>query len=120
MESTKSIKVVIKVLDATSEKIKWIHLCYLEESLYRKFCEDKQIQPTDFNEVLARWCKEDFDLELSMSSSKDLYLLKGAVKDFYKRAHPDIYVDSVTDRQGWLRVWVTRKIKEELNLYGRE
>ena len=50
----------------------------------------------------------------------EIEVLKGLVKNFYKRAHPELYIDSPTDRQGWLRVWLTKKIKEELKIYGEQ
>lgn len=113
-------KILIKVLDTSTRKVRWVHFCYIERELYNRFMYEKGLRNIDMNEILCRWCKEDFNIDVAMSSTKDLYILKTVVMDFYKRAHPDLFWESRTDRQGWLRVWVTRKIKEDLNIYGEE
>lgn len=120
MDKPKYVKLVIKVLDNTDQKVKWVHLCYLQQDLYELFCNRNNYHPADFNDIISRWCKEDFEMDTSMSSTKDIYILKAVIKDYYRRAHPEIYVDNAIDRQGWLRVWMTRKMKEDLNLYARK
>lgn len=114
------IKLNIKVLDNNVDKVRWTHFCYVNRELYNRYLYENELTSNSMNEVISRWCKEDFNVELMMSSSKDIHLLRALVKDFYKRAHPDLFIDSRTDRQGWLRLWVTRKMKEELRIYGEE
>ena len=118
--STGRTKVLLKVLDANDDRIKWVHLCYLSSDLYNKFIYERDMKTIDMNDILSRWCKEEFLVDLHMATSKDIHLLKELVKDFYKRAHPEYVLDSKTDRQGWLRVWITRKMMEELKIYGKE
>lgn len=117
---TNPVKLVIKILNEPSDRVEWVHLAYIDKNLYDRFLHEKNIESTDMNEQISRWAKEDFNIELSMSSSRDLYILRGLVKDFYKRAHPELFIDSVTDRQGWIRVWITKKMREELRIYGEE
>lgn len=113
-------KMLIKVVNEENDKPEWTHLSYVDSKLYTRLMDEKHLETSDLNDLLSRWAKEDFNASLSMSSKNDILILKHLVKDFYKRAHPELYIDSPTDRQGWLRVWLTRKIKEELNIYGQE
>lgn len=113
-------KVLLKILDSKSDKVRWIHLCYIPTNLYNKYIYERDMRTTDMNEILSRWCKEDFLVDLHMATSKDVFLLKELVRDFYKRAHPEYVLDSRTDHQGWTRVWITRKMMEELGIYGKE
>lgn len=117
---TNLAKVLIKVVNESHDRIEWTHISYIDEGLYKRFLEEKNIETSDMNDYLSRWAKEDFNIELSMSSKNDIRVLKELVKDFYHRAHPELYIESPTDRQGWLRVWITRKMKEELKIYGEE
>lgn len=113
-------KVLIKVVNEKSERVEWTHISYIDKDLYKRFFEKESIETTDLNDYLSRWVKEDFNVNISMSSKNDIRVLKELVKDFYRRAHPELFIESVTDRQGWLRVWLTKKIKEELGVYGKE
>lgn len=113
-------KMLIKVVNESSDRSEWTHISYVDKELYRRFMEEKGLETTDLNDVLSRWAKEDFNANLPMSSKNDILVLKHLVKDFYKRAHPELYIDSNTDRQGWMRVWLSKKIKEELRIYGSD
>lgn len=113
-------KMLIKVVNESHDRAEWTHISYVDEALYKKFIEEKHIETTDLNDYLSRWAHEDFNAQLAMSSKNDIIVLKELVKGFYRRAHPEIFIDSPTDRQGWLRVWLTKKMKEELNIYGEE
>lgn len=113
-------KIVIKVVNEAHDRVEWTHISYIDNTLYMRFLKEKQIETIDLNDYLSRWAKEDFNVDIAMASKNEIRVLKELVKDFYKRAHPELYIDSSTDRQGWFRVWLTRKIKEELNIYGEE
>lgn len=113
-------KIVIKVVNEAHDRAEWTHISYIDKVLYDKFMKKEHIESIELNDYLSRWVKEDFNIDLAMSSKNDIRVLKELVKDFYKRAHPELYIESHTDRQGWLRVWLTKKIKEELKIYGEE
>lgn len=113
-------KLLLKVVNEEKDKIDWVHLSYVNKDLLTTFMEKKDIETTDMNEIISRWAKEDFNVDLLMSSTRDIRVLKHLIKDFYKRAHPELFIDSPTDRQGWVRVWFSRKMREELNIYGKE
>ena len=116
---TKSTKVVIKVLDPILNKIIWVHLCYIEKELYLKYLKDMDITSNDLNRTICRWVKEDYSVELQITTTEDIAVLRTIVKDFYSRTYPEVFIDSLTDKQGWLRVWITRKMKEDLGIYER-
>nr|DAM10886.1 MAG TPA: hypothetical protein [Caudoviricetes sp.] len=113
-------KVIIKVVNEEHDRAEWTHISYIDDDLYKRFMKAKTLETTDLNDIISRWAKEDFNIHLAMSSKNDIKVLKELVKDFYRRAHPELYIESNTDRQGWFRVWLTRKMKEELNIYGEE
>lgn len=113
-------KIVIKLLNEETDRIEWVHLCYFDKNLYNTYLEKKGVLSTDLNSIISRWCKEDFGIDLNMSRKEDIIILKTIVKDFYKTAYPDVYIESETDHQGWFRVWLTRKMKEDLGIYGNE
>ena len=117
MRNNNYIKLVIKVLNTKHERVEWVHLCYVKKDLYNQFLTEKGYLSQDMNAVISRWIREDFNTDIAMSSSQDIVLLKGLLKDFYKRAHPEFFMDNDVDRQGWTRTWVTRKMMEELKLY---
>lgn len=113
-------KVLIKVVNEKHDRTEWTHISYIDSSLYKNFLNSKYIATFEMNDYLSRWAKEDFNVSIPMSSKNDIQVLKELVKNFYKRAHPELYIESATDRQGWFRVWLTKKMKEELNIYGEQ
>lgn len=113
-------KLLLKVVNDRTDKVEWVHFSYVSRTLLNKFMTEKGLESTDMNEVFSRWAKEDFNAELSMASTRDIEILKHLIKDFYKRAHPELFISSATDRQGWVRVWLSKKLKEELKIYGKE
>ncbi len=98
-----------KLLVRTNEK--WIHLCYIESDLLQKFLGATK---KSLNEYITLWCKEDFNVDFEVTTPEDLYHLKAMIKEHYKKTYPEVVLDAKTDRQGWTRVWVTNKMKEEV------
>lgn len=113
-------KFLVKMINQKRDRAEWVHVSYVDAKLYDIFMSRKHIDSSDLNDYLSRWVKEDFNVDLAMSSDRDLFIMKELIKDFYKRAHPELYIESSTDRQGWVRVWLSKKMKEELNIYGKE
>lgn len=110
-----SIKVVLKVTDEILEKQLWVHFCYIEKELYLKYLKELNITSNDLNERIISWVKQDFNTEMRLRTTQDLDRLKNLIKNYYKEKYPELYIESNTDNQGWIRVWVTMKMKEELN-----
>ena len=112
------IKIEEPIPETSETRPKWIHLCYVPEELCKRYRELKPEELMNLNVTLARWAKKDFDKDLKIENAEDLEVLKGLIKEFCKRVYPDIYLEQTTDRQGWLRVWVTKNMKEDLNING--
>ena len=111
------LKVQENIDDSTRHK--WVHLCYVDAEIYKKFME--LVGPEEYiNRFLSAWCKEDFHIDMSMDTSEDLIALRGLLKGYYKNNYPEIYRDSTTDRQGWTRIWVTEKMRKVVEDNGKE
>ena len=108
------IKCVIKVLNENNDTLHWEHLCYIPKDTYLKFLSVKGINRADFADYISGWAAEDFNIELSMSKSRDIQILKALVQDKYKTVYPHLVRSSSTDHQGWLRAWISTHMSKEL------
>ena len=107
-------KILLKISDPDMKVCRWVHLCYADGNIYSEY----MLKHSDLgymNGVIAAWAEKDFGVNLAMNSMEDILTLKNLVKDFYKEKYPEIYRDSNTDRQGWLRLWINNKMREELD-----
>jgi len=108
-------KLLIKVCSDSHAKSPipdtWVHLCYVETELFEKFLK---IADTNIplNAHLSKWCQEDFHVENPVTTQDQLTELKQCIKNMYKSMYPDLYRETAMDRQGWVRAWITKKIKE--------
>lgn len=107
-------KVMLKLLDEDTSKLKWFHLCYVGSSLYNDFLRTFDTDSIGFADYIADWMKKDFNLDLTMTTKRDLNILKAVVVDKYKTLFPVIYNNSEIDTNGWLRVWLMQKMEDEL------
>lgn len=105
-------KILLKIFNPDTRSPYWVHLCYADKEIYDKYM--LQNHSESMNLILSRWIEEDFGKVLEINSAEDIATLKSLVKEFYKHKYPDIYRDSNIDRQGWMRLWITSKMKEEL------
>lgn len=110
----KMIKLLIKIFDG--ETAKWVHLCYIPELLYETYKEQKPDNLKDMNTTISRWVKKDFDKDIEICNAASLEEVKSLIKAFCKETYPDVYLEQSTDRQGWLRVWISKKMKEDLEV----
>lgn len=115
MKGTNLTKLVIKL-----EHTGWVHMCYVPSELYQAWKEQTQTTFCDWGDTLTRWVKEDFNADVQAGTVLGFNEVKMLVKKHYKDTYPDVYLDQPTDRQGWLRVWVIKKMKEELELNGEQ
>lgn len=65
-------------------------------------------------DCVSRWAKEDFNIDLPMSTYKDIAILRELVLDKYSNAYPHLVRKTETDRQGWMRVWVSNHMERDL------
>ena len=110
-------KLLIKI--SHEDAAKWTHLCYIPEEIYNLYKENHAENLSDMNATLSRWALEDFNKTMAMTTLEEFEELKGLIRDFCKETYPDIYLEQSTDRQGWLRVWVTKKMKEDMEKDGK-
>lgn len=104
------VKVLMKLANKRTKRPTWVHVCYVDRELYEKYKATAHIQ---LNEALKSWAEFTFHKkDVPVTTVQDFANLKLLVKDHYKTAYPDVYRDSPTDRQGWMRVWVTDMMKE--------
>ena len=104
-------KILVKVKDG--DNLKWIHLCYVDTDLWQEFLQDNTSE--GFNQTLSEWCYEDFNMQIPMATIEDINTLKKLIRIRYKRLYPEVFLENQTDRQGWIRVWFTQKVKGAIN-----
>lgn len=114
MASPDLIKFLIKVLDENTDKVSWEHICYAPRELYLRFLERKDIERFQMADYMARWAKEDFNVDLPMTTRRDILILRELVLDKYKSAYPHLIRQTNTDHQGWMRVWVSNHMERDL------
>lgn len=108
------IKFILKVLDENKDMLVWEHLCYAPASVYLKYLETYGLERSEMGEVISRWAREDFNMELPMTTAKDISVLRELVFDKYRSAYPHLVRHSKTDHQGWIRVWVTTHMERDM------
>lgn len=107
-------KIMLKVLNERRDQLSWEHFCYVNRDLYHKYLHEFSIERVELSDSIARWAKEDFNIDLSMSSYKDIRVVKALITDKYKSIYPHIFTPTYTDHQGWTRVWVTTHMERDL------
>lgn len=108
------IKFLIKVLDENRDKLVWEHLCYAPKELYLKFVDTMGIERFEMADFVSKWAKEDFNIDLPMTTAKDITILRELILDKYSSAYPHLLRRSATDHQGWVRVWVSTHMERDL------
>lgn len=115
MVNTRSIKVILKVLNEDQDTVRWEHLCYVPSSTYIEFLRRKDITRAEIADWIRIWAHEDFNIDLPMTTLKDMKILKELVQDKYLTVYPHIAKRyGKMDYQGWLRVWLTAHMEKEL------
>lgn len=112
------IKFLVKVLNEETDKLSWEHLCYAPKELYLKFLRTYGLERFQMADYVSKWAKEDFNVDLPMTTSKDINILRELVLDKYRSAYPHLLRISATDRQGWMRVWVANHMERDLQRNG--
>lgn len=119
--ATEKEKILIKLANSTNSygRCEWRHLCYVDKGLCDTYLATTNKTMVDMNKTIVDWCKKDFGKTIKLNTRKSMEELRDVIKDYYKSRYPELYHDSATDRQGWVRVWVTEKMKGELK-HGKE
>lgn len=108
------IKFMLKVLDENTDKLVWEHLCYAPNELYLKYLKKFELERWEMADSVCNWAKEDFNIDLPMTTAKDIQILRALVIDKYNSVYPHITRKNRTDHQGWMRVWVSTHMEKEL------
>lgn len=108
------IKFLVKVVDENRDRLVWEHLCYAPKDLYLRFVDTMGIERFEMADYVAQWAKEDFNIELSMTTTKDVLILRELILDKYSSAYPHLFRKTPTDHQGWIRGWVSSHMEREL------
>lgn len=112
------IKVLLKVLDENIDSLVWEHVCYCSRDVYCKFLKTFHLERFELADYCVRWIKDDFHLDVPMTTVKDVQIMKELIHDRYKVVYPHIFQETKTglDYQGWVRVWLTEHMKKEMRM----
>ena len=108
------IKLIVKVLDENKDQLVWEHLCYVPGDLYLTFLKQKEIERVEMSDYLSIWAKRDFNIDLPMTTAKDILILRELIVNKYRTVYPHMARKTSTDRQGWVRVWVSDNMDREM------
>lgn len=107
-------KFMLKIRKKTENE--WVHFCYVPFSTREAFYAKVSVKGWLNNEWVRHWAKNDFGLK-TIDTVNGLVELKQAIKDWASEKYPEIYeknYDGALDKQGWIRVWVTQHMEEEI------
>lgn len=107
-------KIQIKVIDSTTDKVTWEHIAYASAELYDKFLKEMGCSREDYAKYISKWAYQDFNYKTNMAYKQDIAVLKNIIRERYREVYPNIFIDGNTDRQGWTRTWLTKKMEQEL------
>ena len=115
MMEVQKIQVKIRRSDKT---FIWSHFCYVPEELKRNF--DKYVNTLGLpsNYWISKWAQENFGIT-KVDTLIDVWRLKTDIKNLYKERYPELFIETATDKQGWLRVWYANNMEQELKTLGK-
>lgn len=121
MEPETNRKIQIKVLreEYPDRDPEWMHVCYINSEIYDAFFDATCIERVDFSDFLTKWCKDDFNLDLTFTKANDIRILKELVVDRYQSIYPHVHYNKAVDRHGWMRVWVSEHMGKELKKHAK-
>jgi hypothetical protein len=103
-------KIQLRLFDGRRNQNFWFHFCYIPRELWIQ-CKDT-LGIANLDSQVKLWINQDFGLDIVHMD--DMYKVKQCIKDMYSKRYPEVFLDSDSDRQGWVRVWLTEKIKAML------
>lgn len=107
-------KIAIKVEGRKGDK-NWVHFCYIPPELKDEFDSKVEADPR----WVIKWANEDFGMGIGeVMTEIELDQLRELIKERYQRLYPDLYIESQTDNQGWVRVWMISNMRSEIAKRG--
>jgi hypothetical protein len=91
----------------------WHHFCYVPKDIKLKFDEIVNVNKELSNYWIEKWAKQDFNIA-RIRTPQDMGKLKFHIRQNYKKIYPELYVESTSDKQGWVRVWYTQHMVKEI------
>jgi len=113
-------KLSVKVYDGDCNQTRWVHICYIDKNLWDDFATKFNVAKEDFAGYLIDWTLEDFNINLSMSTKTDLFILRELIKDRYEQLYPLFKNEFSKDVHGWTRIWVSQRIEKEMRKHVRQ
>ncbi len=98
-------------------KDQWVHFCYVPGDIKERFDKEVNKEGMLTPHWILKWAVEDFGTD-KLETWDDLERLKAQIKEKYKTEYPELYIESNTDNQGWLRVWYKNHMDKELKEIG--
>ena len=114
MQSKDLIKFLVKVLDENRNELVWEHVCYAPRELYLTYLKRFGLERFEMADALSKWAKTDFNVDIPVTTEKDIRIIKELIYDKYRNIYPNIARISNTDHQGWVRVWVSYHMERDL------
>ena len=112
-------KLLIKVIDG--DNWTWVHLCHIDDKLYKKFREIPGNEELTIGYHVSRWMLQDFSVNTSMSSKKDVWVMKNILNTWYHREYPELYLKKCPgDKQrisNLTGIWLTQHMQYEIEKY---
>lgn len=110
------VKIQTKIVEGDATR--WVHFCYVPQDIKERF--DKLCNTLGHltNYYISVWAYNEFELQ-DVDTPEGMVTLREAVRGKYKELYPHLFFDSVTDKQGWLRVWFTENMERELKEIGK-
>lgn len=115
MSNEKTTKWQVKVYNKKTGKSMWTHLAYIPMEVKLRFLAATKYRGWSSGNWVDKWAREDFGIKY-IQTWDDIYALREAIKDKYKKLYPELHEQpqtGVIDYLGWTRVWVVAKMKEE-------
>lgn len=109
-------KLLIKVID--NQDWKWIHLCYIDSLVYKKFKSISGYESLTIGSHISRWMLQDFGVKISMGYKNDVRMLKNVLNTWYHREYPEIYLKSCPGDKlriaNIVGIWITQHMQFEI------
>lgn len=104
----------IKIFDETKGKIRWVKICDIGTELYSTFLNEMGVNEEEYADYIAEWFFREYNLNLSMTTMRDVKILLGSIKERYRAVYPAIYNNTDIDAETWVRIWLSKRMEEEL------
>lgn len=100
-------------------KMKADFVCSINPEIYEAFTSMFSVKYRDLFWWIAKWTKEDFNLDYDFCKANDLRILRELVLDKYATLQPCIFYNDLINTEGWMRVWICDHMGKEMMRYDK-